>query len=72
MADFRDMVAVLKWSSAAINRFWRIVYGSGIWLHQTVARQLVDDGWGFIDSCFIDQLPPRIFWDMYCIFGYIV
>lgn len=48
--EFKDMVAVLKWSCAAINRYWRTVYGSGIWLHRAVASQVVRDGWAWLDT----------------------
>jgi len=48
--EFRDMLAVLKWSCTAINRFWRTIYGSWIWLPQDVATQVVSDGWAFLES----------------------
>ncbi len=48
--EFTEMVAVLKWSCAAINRFWRVIYGNGIWLHQGLAWQTVRDGWAFLET----------------------
>ncbi|CAK9031900.1 unnamed protein product [Durusdinium trenchii] len=58
--EFRDMIAVLKWSCAAINRFWRAIYGNGIWLHRTVAAQIVQDGWAWIDGyCTLAALTSK-------------
>ena len=48
--EFRDMLAVLKWSCTAVNRFWRTIYGSWIWLPRDVATQVVSDGWAFVES----------------------
>lgn len=44
---FQEMLDVLRWSMLATNRFWRCIYGSGIWLSRDQATQLVKDGWAF-------------------------
>ena len=44
------MLAVLKWSCAAVNRFWRTIYGSWMWFPRDVATQVLSDGWAFLES----------------------
>ena len=39
---------VLHWSCFASNRFWRTVYGRGIWLTREEAKAVVRDGWAFV------------------------
>ncbi|CAK9105174.1 Uncharacterized protein SCF082_LOCUS49027 [Durusdinium trenchii] len=38
--DCRDILEVLQWSCAAINRFWRCIYSNGIWLSREQAKGL--------------------------------
>ena len=44
------MLEVLIWSCKSINRFWRCVYGHGLWLTRLQAESLVRDGWAFTVS----------------------
>lgn len=46
--QYKDPIEVLKWSCAAINRFWRCVYGCGLWLSRGDAQRIVSDGWAFV------------------------
>lgn len=41
---------MLIWSCKSINRFWRCVYGNGLWLNRLQAESLVKDGWAFTVS----------------------
>ena len=45
--EFREMLEVVRWSCSAINRYWRVIYGNGIWLTRAQAEGLVRDGWAF-------------------------
>lgn len=44
----QEVVEVLRWSCHAIDRFWRSLYGNGVWLDREQAQTLVRDGWAFI------------------------
>ena len=48
--NFKVLLDVMVWSSAAINRFWRLVYGSSTWLSRPQAVELVRDGFAFSES----------------------
>jgi len=50
---FSDHLEVLRWGCNAINRFWRLVYSSSLWVPRNDAKQLVDDGFRFTDPCFM-------------------
>ncbi|CAK9100772.1 Uncharacterized protein SCF082_LOCUS47141 [Durusdinium trenchii] len=41
---YKDIMEVLHWSCFASNRFWRTVYGRGIWLTREEAKAVVRDG----------------------------
>ncbi|CAL1151298.1 unnamed protein product [Cladocopium goreaui] len=44
---FKDILAVIKTSICANDRFWRAIYAHGIWIPRLVAEQIVKDGWVF-------------------------
>ena len=52
---FKDILAVIKTSICANDRFWRAIYAHGIWIPRLVAEQIVKDGWQLTVTrhCFI-------------------
>ncbi|CAK9042534.1 unnamed protein product [Durusdinium trenchii] len=48
--EWRDTLEVLRWACAGINRFWRSVYGHGLWLGRDEASALIEDGWTFVEG----------------------
>lgn len=44
---FKEVMEVLVWATHACSRYWRTIYGAGIWLDRSQARQIVSDGWAF-------------------------
>lgn len=45
--EYREILEVLKWTSHACDRYWRTIYGNGIWLTRETARRIIRDGWAF-------------------------
>ena len=42
---FKEILAVIKTSTSANDRFWRAIYEHGICVPRLVAEQIVKDGW---------------------------
>lgn len=48
--QFKDILAVIKISVSAADRFWHELYQHGIWIPRHVAEDVVKNGWKMTDS----------------------
>ena len=39
----------IRWTIKCCNRFWRIVYGYGLWIPKSAAREAVQRGWSWLE-----------------------
>ena len=44
-----QMLQVLHWTLANGNKFFRILYGEGIWFSGQIASQVIEAGYAFCD-----------------------
>lgn len=45
-----EMVEVMKWAFVVTNRFFRLLYGQGIWIPLELAKTAVRDGFWMVDA----------------------